>query len=322
MKKLSEIVDYYYGELAPTIKELDKKRDEVKRKTLSYFLVVAFFITLGTLFVLKSSTNPQYGMTAVVYGMLLVGAYGVIMGFLSKDYVKEFKNKVIAPLIRYIDPNLQYDPNRYIPKTLFERSGIVRERIDYYSGNDYVHGAIEGVEIVFSDIVAERRTQDSEGNEERERVFEGVLLRAEFPKRFLHTTFVLPDSAEKHFGSYLGNILQSHNSYGKLIKMDNPKFEKEFVVYGQDSVETHYILTQSMMERILEFRKKVGHSVALSFVGGEMFLAVHYNKDTLEPSIFGSLLDYKIAKEYIETLYYALGIVEELKLNQKLWSKR
>jgi len=150
-----------------------------------------------------------------------------------------------------------------------------------------------------------------------------MFFRAEFPKHFIGHTVVLPDTAEKFLGSYLGKMLQSYNlEREKLIKMDNPEFERYFVVYGTDQIEARYILSHSMMKRILVFRKKVGHEVSLSFVGGELFIAVHYNKDTLEPAIYSSLLDYKIAKEYIETLFFAMSIVQELKLNQKLWSKR
>jgi hypothetical protein len=51
-------------------------------------------------------------------------------------------------------------------------------------------------------------------------------------------------------------------------------------------------------------------------------MAVYYNKDFFEPSVFRSLLKYKIAMEYVKTLHLAISIVDELKLNQKLWSKQ
>ncbi len=50
-------------------------------------------------------------------------------------------------------------------------------------------------------------------------------------------------------------------------------------------------------------------------------MAIEYNDDMFEPSLFRSLLNYKIAMEYVATLHLATGVVEELKLNQKLWSK-
>ncbi len=323
MKKLSEITDYYYNDLGPIIKDLDKKRQEVRRRILFYYSFVAIALTWGAYYITTLCDDPDYFMIGIGYFVVMMVSFGIVMAIVSKDYVKEFKKKVIAPLIKFIDPNLNYDPQRYIPESLLRYSGIVTSRIDRYSGNDYVSGEIDGVHIEFSDIKADQRREDSEGHVEYVTIFEGVLLKAEFPKHFHSRTFVFPDTAEKKFGSMIGRFLQSHStSHGELIKMDNPEFEKEFVVYGDDTIEAHYILTQSMMERMLEFKKRVGHSVAFSFVGGEMFVAVYYDKDTLEPSIFSSLLDYKIAKEYIETLFYAMGIVEELNLNKKLWSKR
>ena len=76
-----------------------------------------------------------------------------------------------------------------------------------------------------------------------------------------------------------------------------------------------------MMEKLLTFQKRSKHPIAVSFTGGSIYMAIKSNEDQFEPSIFHSLLKYKIAMEYVNTLHLAIGIVEELKLNQKLWSK-
>jgi len=103
--------------------------------------------------------------------------------------------------------------------------------------------------------------------------------------------------------------------------MDNPEFEKEFVVYSTDQIEARYILTPALMQKLLNYKRKTKHPLYISFIEGKIYIAIEHNKDMFETSIFHSLLEYKIAKEYIETLHLAVGIVEELKLNQKLWSK-
>jgi hypothetical protein len=41
-----------------------------------------------------------------------------------------------------------------------------------------------------------------------------------------------------------------------------------------------------------------------------------------EPSVFSSLLEYKTAMEYVDTLHLVTGIIGELKLNEKIWSKK
>jgi len=323
MKKFSEIIDYYYKELYPIVKELDKKREAVKQRTFLRFGAIVLLTSFALLVFVKQSENVDFLNLVIFYAAFMTVVYGVVLSFTSKDYVAEFKQRVIKPLIGFIDPSLRYTVNAYIPQHLFTKSKIVTSRIDRYSGNDYVAGVVDGVKIEFSDVHAEQKHTDSKGRTHYETLFQGMFLRAEFPKHFHGRTVVLPDSAEKMFGSFLGKMLQSYNfSRAELVKMDNPEFEKHFVVYGTDQIESRYILSHSMMERILTFRKKVGHDISLSFVGGEMFVAVHYNKDTLEPAIYSSLLDYKIAKEYIETLFFAMGVVEELQLNQKLWSKR
>lgn len=103
--------------------------------------------------------------------------------------------------------------------------------------------------------------------------------------------------------------------------MDNPDFEKEFVVYATDQIEARYILSPSLMSRILLYKKQTGEDILISFTHSSIHLAIAYNKDLFEASLFHSLLDYKIALEYTQTLYLAVGIVEELKLNTRLWSK-
>jgi hypothetical protein len=76
-----------------------------------------------------------------------------------------------------------------------------------------------------------------------------------------------------------------------------------------------------MMKRIVEFQKKITHPLFVSFVQNHIHIAIATQKDLFEPSIFTSLLDYKQAMEYVNTLNNTIGLVEELKLNEKLWSK-
>ena len=54
-----------------------------------------------------------------------------------------------------------------------------------------------------------------------------------------------PDVAEKLLGNFLGNLVQKYNfpQSGKLVKLENVKFEKEFAVYGTDQIESRFVLT-------------------------------------------------------------------------------
>ncbi|MFZ3052526.1 MAG: DUF3137 domain-containing protein, partial [Sulfuricurvum sp.] len=228
----------------------------------------------------------------------------------------------ITPLIGAIDSNLLYNPDFMISQHLFERSQLFNHKVDRYNGNDYVKGSIDGVPLEFSDVHAEYQTKDSKGRTQWQTLFRGLFLVAEFNKYFKSKTVILPDQAEKNFGTLIGGWLQSINfSRDDLIRLDDPEFEKAFVVYGNDPIEARYILSHSMMKRILEFQKKITHPLFVSFVHNHIHIGIGTKKDLFEPAVFTSLLDFKQAMEYINTLRYTIGLVEELKLNEKLWSK-
>ncbi|MCX6073258.1 MAG: DUF3137 domain-containing protein [Campylobacterales bacterium] len=320
MKSTSELTDFYYKELYPSLEELEKTRVEIVSRLQWYggMGVVAFLLTAIWLGKNIGLFNPL--SMATFLGFFAIG--GFTYRFMTQGYAKDFKTKVITPLIGAIDPHLLYNPDFMISQHLFERSKLFNHSIDRYSGNDYVKGSIDGVPLEFSDIHAEYQTRDSKGRTQWHTLFRGLFLVAEFNKYFKAKTVILPDQAEKSFGTLIGGWLQSHNfSRDDLIRLDDPAFEKAFVVYGNDPIEARYILSHSMMKRILEFQKKVSYPLFISFVQNHIHVGIGTKKDLFEPAIFTSLLDYKQAMEYINTLRYTIGIIEELKLNEKLWSK-
>ncbi|WP_457748176.1 DUF3137 domain-containing protein [Sulfurimonas sp.] len=319
MKSVSELTNFYYKKLYPTLEKLEDERKKLKSKLISFFIIYTIAVLLLLLLFFKTMDIFALLITTVV---LLVVGNSFIYKFFVKDYAKEFKQQIIAPLIKEVDRNLKYTPELHVPERFYRRSKIFTQSADRISGNDYVRGQIDGINIQFSDLHVEKEERDSKGNREWRTIFLGLFIVSEFNKKFKGETIILPDTAQNLFGDMIGSWLQNKNfSRGELIKMDNPAFEKEFVVYGSDQIEARYILTHSLMQKLLNFRKKTQHPIYLSFIHNDIHIAIAYFKDLFEPSVFHSLLEYKIAMEYVETLHLAIGIVEELKLNQKLWSK-
>ena len=313
LKSISELTDFYYKSLFPTLEKLEKDR-----KNLSHRIVIAGIILTSVAFIIAYALGSFYEF--VLIGYIIIGLF--IYRFLVHDYISEFKNNVIRPLVHVIDNSLEYSPSLHVAKHLFENSNLFLDS-DRISGNDYVKGKIDGISIEFSDLHAEKQTQNSKGKDEWSTLFRGLFIVAEFNKNFSSQTVVLPDSAQSTFGDLIGHWLQSNNSTrDELVKMDNPEFEAEFVVYSNDQIEARYILSHSLMEKLLSFKNKSAHPLHVAFKANRIYMAVSYDKDLFEPSIFRSLLEYKVAMEYVKTLHLAIGIVEELKLNQKLWSKR
>jgi len=319
MKTVSELTDFYYKHLYPSLQELEEDRKKVKNQLIG--VVALFTLVMGIIAIVFVSYHLS-GEVLFGVGLFYIAGVGFIYRWLVKDYANDFKFKVIAPLIKAIDKNLDYSPSLHVPSNYFINSKLSTSRPDRITGNDYVRGKIDGVNIQFSDLHVETKHKDSKGNEEYTTIFIGLFIVSEFNKNFHGRTVILPDTAQKAFGDYIGHLLQENNFHrADLVKMDNPAFEKEFVVYGTDQIEARYILTPAFMEKLLILKKRSKHPVSVSFVNKNIHIAIEYNKDLFEPSVFHSLLKYKIAMEYIQTLHLAVGIIEELKLNKKLWSK-
>ena len=188
-----------------------------------------------------------------------------------------------------------------------------------------MEGKIGATAIRFCELHTQYKTtrRDSKGHTHTEwhTIFRGLFFMGDFNKHFSGSTIVLPDSAEALFGKF-GQWLQSF-SFGRdqLIKMDDPEFEKLFVVYGTDQIESRYILSPALMQRIVEFKTKRQKSIYLSFVGSSIFVALSETRALFEPKIFSSILDFETVCEYFEDLRVAVEIVEDLNLNTRIWSK-
>ena len=320
MKSTSELTDFYYKELYPSLNELEETRKRIVSQLKWYGGMGLVVFSITALWMGKNFGLLHPLMIAVVIGFIVIAS--ITYRFMTSGYAKDFKARVITPLIGAIDPHLLYNPDFMISQYLFERSNLFQHSIDRYSGNDYVKGSIDGVPLEFSDVHAEYQTRDSKGRTQWHTLFRGLFLVSEFNKNFKSKTVILPDQAEKNFGSLIGGWLQSINfSRDDLIRLDDPEFEKYFVVYGSDQIETHYILSHSMMKRILDFQRRVSHPLFISFVHNHIHIGIGTGKDLFEPAVFTSLLDYKQAMEYVNTLQNTIGLIEELKLNEKLWSK-
>jgi hypothetical protein len=312
MKSVSQLTDFYYKKLYPSLQKLEKERKDLKTRII---VIGVIFTTLAILLALAFVDQINF----IIFAYIAIGA--ILYKYLIKDYTKEFKHKVIRPLINAIDENLNYSETLHVAQRHFDTADLFSTP-DRLSGNDLVKGVVDGINIEFSDLHAEKKHEDSKNRTSYSTIFKGLFIVSDFNKLLKGQTVVLPDTAQSTFGNLIGNWLQSKNmARDELVKMDDVEFEKEFVVYSTDQIEARYILSPSLMKKLLTFKKKSKHPIHISFIGSHIYMAIEYNKDLFEPTVFSSLLDYKVAMEYVQTLHLAIGIVKELKLNEKLWSK-
>ncbi len=323
MKTLAELRDFYERELVPAIKPFERQRKRALVRTGIAAAVMLVFAAAALAFGVAG-----FGPIGVIIVLAVSGAVVVLVAYLSlRGYKRGFKREVIGRVVRFLDPGLSYSPAGRVPESVFRASRLFEHRIDRYRGEDSVEGRLGGTEVRFSEVHAQYKSSSSgKGSKSQwNTLFKGLFFTADFNKEFSGTTVVAPDVAERVLGGWLGRLLQSMNftRTGELVKLEDPAFERRFAVYADDQVEARYILTPSLMERLVEFRERpeTGDRVFISFAHSRVHVAVPLERDLFEPRYFGTLLDFAVVREYYLDLTLAAGIVQDLDLNTRIWTK-
>lgn len=315
MKPIENLRDFYQSTLIGRLQELENKRKALVKRIIPTICIVSpciiFLLFLG----FKAAIFLFPVIFALIYFFRFLGPI--------KEYTSEFKSQIIARIVTFIDENLQYESQKYISSSLFRGSDIFKVAPDRYCGDDFVSGKIKDTSFQFSEIHAEYKTETTDSKGRRQEhwhtIFKGIFFIGDFNKRFKGKTVVLPDNLEKLFGN-MGSVMQGWNLMrSQLVKLDDPEFEKLFVVYSDDQIEARYILSMSLMKRIVDFKNKTKKQIYLSFVGNKIFVAVPYTRNLFEPSIFKTVLDFNPIQQYCEDLQLAVGIIDELNLNTRIW---
>lgn len=151
--------------------------------------------------------------------------------------------------------------------------------------------------------------------------FKGLFIVADFPKTITGHTVVLPDRLEKRF-SFIAQTIQKLNfTRADLVQLENPNFEKEFVVYSDDQVQARYALSPSLMEHILEWQNKIDRPIMLSFVDNKLYIAIVDPDGVFDLGFSQNVLKTDVVGKMYTDLQYCFDLVQDLRLNVKIWGK-
>ncbi|BBO76634.1 hypothetical protein DSCW_40510 [Desulfosarcina widdelii] len=328
---MQSLESFYQSDLLPDLEKLEAQRLTVKKK-LVQAIVIFVALNLAFLFVHGLFGLNLYLMvwlTFIILSALFTFFFWHIKYY--RDYHTGFKDKIIPRIVAFVDQRLRYDKAGMVPREAFMASHLFVDKPGEYSGDDLVSGTLGETAIQFSEVhakrvdIVRRSSSSSSTNRTKKRItpiFNGLLFIADFNKSFKGTTIVLPDTAQRLFGD-IGQALQRLNvQNGQLVKMEDPEFEKLFVVYGQDQVEARYILSTSLIRRIVDFRNRANQEMRLSFSASKLFVAIPFQRELFEPKIRESLLNISHIQEYYDDLKLVVDIVDDLNLNTRIWTQK
>ncbi|TKG97070.1 DUF3137 domain-containing protein [Puteibacter caeruleilacunae] len=320
MKSLEELTELYETQLKPQLLSMEQLR-----KSIFIRFILSFLGILAAIFV--AAALSQGNMAIIIAAVALIIACIVVIvktAKMERQYRTQFKQNVVGEIVKQIDPGWNYEPNYYMPQDDYRSSGLFRQKVDRYKGDDMVYGVVDKTDFRMSELHTEYKTitVDDKGKakETWHTIFKGLFAHADFNKELKGQTYVLPDTAERIFGKW-GQKLQRGNVHGDLVKLENPEFEKLFVVYGSDQIEARYILTPGMMEAMVDIRKRYDREMYFSFVGSRVYVAMSFSKNLFEPRIIRSGVRFKDVKQMYYQFSLVTAIIDEMNLNTRIWTK-
>lgn len=322
-----------------TLKEL-RKRQRTKlilgriRVALILLFLFLFFLTIHLNNRLRSGDFPsisalyttyflfKLGFTSLIAVFPLLIYYYILYSKTVKDNDSYFKSKlqeIWNEVAVNIHPSLKFDMSNYIEEEDFNRS-LMFSLFDFggvivdsdYEGSGYVEGKIGSVNIRFSNVRVlydvEKDYEDSNGNRSKAiqtvEVFKGIFVILDFNKEFRGPIHLFPTSVSSL--AYLGNV-----------KLESPEFNRYFYVFARDQTEARYVLSTSLMERLLKYISKIETVPYVSFVMSKMYIGI---PDMLLPT-YVTTFDLSLIDEIYYSLSIVVSVIDDLDLNTRIWSK-
>ena len=315
-------------ELAESLAELRLRRDKTRKNALIVSAVCLVLFLLVSLAYMASEAGSGAEAAGMLVGFFLTAVFLAAFPYalMMRGVKLQYSRLVVPALLREIDPGLSYDPAGYIPKADFKRSKIFSQSADTYHGEDLVRGTYKGIPIRFSELKVQEVHHDGK-NTTYHTFFTGVFMIADFHKDFRFRHWVLPDLAEAAFGQVFGNFLQKLKLPGRghMTRMEDPAFEKKFVVYTEDDVEARYILTPKLMQTMMnlyERFRKGPSKIAFAFLESCVFIAIPMpsGRNLFEMPSHGDLGEVAV-RQTLSELREILSVFDAMDLDLRLWSK-
>jgi len=322
----NELKAFYEIDLKPKLLFFEEQRKRLvsKRKSLwiIYGILVIFAIlTMIIFFIYEKETREVLRaalfwlldgkwilglVTSATIFYLITVAIVIVSSYkkMKASYQTHFKIAVVGPLVALIDENLSYAPEKTISVEAFYASQLFKQqygnRVQSWSGEDYVSGILDGKNVNFSEVYA-REERSSDEYSYTFTIFKGLFFIFNVNWDFEGTTFILPNDKQSRFKKLL-----------QLLKLAKPALESEFVVYSDNPIIANYVFSTAFMQRLLALRRRLKTPIHLSFVNGKLYMAIPVSEDLFDPPVYETVLNFQLIQTAFEYMQLGKEIVEEL----------
>lgn len=243
-----------------------------------------------------------------------------------RAYRHSFKANVLTAILKSNYQDITFEPYEGLSLEEFQSSQLFSHTPDRYDTEDRITGSLAKTNFYFSEADASYKTEstDSKGNktETWHEIFKGIIFTADFNKNFNGVTLIRPEDIGSSIADWFAKALPIFNSSGNTkVLLEDPEFNKTFSTHSTDQIEARYILTPSMMSRILALNQKTKSTISLSFIASRVYIAFPISGNYFEPPLKKSIPEDTSIDQDLYIVQFMYDIVNELDLNTRIWGK-
>lgn len=292
--------------------------EKLRKRALSLFTKTIIISSSATLLSSMILVPRGYAVFAIGFSILLGIGTGflmaVLLGFFraNQNFLQAFKASLVEAPICDTFSQVVYNPTKGIEKEVIKQTGIMSMG-NIFLSNDYIQGYYRDVRFERSDVTIQDHVNLGKTSYTTT-YLKGRWLIFEFNKDFQFDLQVI----DKKFKSTSKNssIFTQIDKRRHRIKFEDSEFNETFRVYGQDDPEAYYILTPQFMAVIKEMKCILDGTFMLGFINNQLHVAIHTNKDPMEPSIFKNIDLHQIQSEVQTEIDIIINIIDSLDLDR------
>ena len=313
-KTAGEFELYFQKNIRPNILLLEYRRKRIVFRRFLITLMVLALISLAYIALyVRGYVEVKDSFGALFLTSLVFIVIGAVIGKVlagDKKFRNDFKKGYIEPIVRFVNPEFNYYPDKFISEDKFNYSRLFKYYPNWYLASDLVEGKIGNAKVQFSEVKAfyVLNPNAPKKNERKQKIFSGLFFVADFGTTIQKSTLVVPRSDLQDVFS-----IDSHRERTEqLVEIDYPEFSECFTVYSEDVNEANLLLTRDFLQRILALRTKHLGRISISFVESCLYIAISMKDKMLAPQILKKLTSVENAKIYFNQVQYAASLLQEL----------
>ncbi len=302
-KKRADTADYTAvptaadNEKPPEIEEADVEQIfvsfEARRKPCIWLFAIGLAATVVAAgYTFLHAVDKDWAIAVLVVG-----------GLLSYAPVRMLQNEFKDRLIPQILGGYGFTYDRKARRVRLADYADVLPSYTSSSLTDHFWGASDNIKMSVAELTLRRKS----GKNSRT-VFDGFLCRFDYPRR------AKVEVAVKSDGGAIGQFFSGIFTSGERVKLEDPVFEERFDVYSSDQVAARYVLTPSVMQRLIDLERR-HRGLRAIFRGTEILLAIPDGTDFFHPGSFLSPIDRNIVRQFHADMKGVFAFVDALKLD-------